>query len=298
VITGVLPGITQAGTTSTERKCICHRCMPMASPYIAHKGLSCLLLIYLIAIHMKQLILHIPHSSVNIPFKEGYVADSKCLDAEILKLTDWYTDDLFFSAKDKMVVADFSRIFCDPERFEEDSQEVMSTAGMGVLYEKTDAGEILRSVAPEDREHILATYYRPHHQLLSKAVAGQLEQYGKAVIIDCHSYPDIPLQRDTDQRRPRPDFNIGTDPFHTDPQLVEASIQYFDAIGYTLGVDWPYKGSIVPMGYYEKDKQVQSIMLEVNRRLYLEEGTAVKSARYSEVKRVVQGFLETIRGLL
>ena len=49
---------------------------------------------------MKQLILHIPHSSSNIPLKDGYVMSDEVLNGEILKLTDWYTDDLFQSPND------------------------------------------------------------------------------------------------------------------------------------------------------------------------------------------------------
>jgi N-formylglutamate amidohydrolase len=41
----------------------------------------------------------------------------------MLKLTDWCTDDLFYSVDDEMVKAEFSRIFCDPERFTDDAQE-------------------------------------------------------------------------------------------------------------------------------------------------------------------------------
>jgi N-formylglutamate amidohydrolase len=69
----------------------------------------------------KKIILHIPHSSTIIPLLEGYVADAISLEKEILKLTDWYTDDLFYSKEDEMIVAEFSRIFCDPERFTDDS---------------------------------------------------------------------------------------------------------------------------------------------------------------------------------
>ena len=52
---------------------------------------------------------------------------------EIIKLTDWYTDDLFLFEDSIVVKADFSRIFCDTERFSDDSQEVMAKYGMGVL---------------------------------------------------------------------------------------------------------------------------------------------------------------------
>ncbi len=44
---------------------------------------------------MKQLILHIPHSSTRIPFLDGFTANQEVIDAEVLKLTDWYTNELF-----------------------------------------------------------------------------------------------------------------------------------------------------------------------------------------------------------
>ncbi|MFM7327427.1 MAG: N-formylglutamate amidohydrolase, partial [Bacteroidota bacterium] len=103
---------------------------------------------------LNLIILHIPHASTNIPLMEGYIVDAEILEQEILKLTDWYTDDLFHSEDDEMVVADFSRIFCDPERFTDDAQEVMAQYGMGVLYEKSDAGRPIRIITPALREKI------------------------------------------------------------------------------------------------------------------------------------------------
>jgi N-formylglutamate amidohydrolase len=185
---------------------------------------------------------------------DAYVIDNISLNKELIKLTDWYTNDLFYSADDEMIVADFSRIFCDPERFTNDAQEVMAQFGMGVLYEKTDEGELMRLVTPELKEKILSEYYWKHHQKFSKAVQNQLDLFGKALIIDCHSYPSIPLTRDLDKSSKRPDFNIGTDSFHTPQKFIDLSVAFFEKAGYSLGVDWPYKGSIVPMEYYQKNK--------------------------------------------
>jgi hypothetical protein len=46
---------------------------------------------------MKKLILHIPHSSVYIPLLDGYVQDADKIHNELLILSDWYTDELFYS---------------------------------------------------------------------------------------------------------------------------------------------------------------------------------------------------------
>lgn len=246
----------------------------------------------------EQLILHIPHSSTNIPIRDGYVVDDEILQNEILKLTDWYTDDLFFSEDEITIKAGFSRIFCDSERFSDDSQEVMAQFGMGVLYEKSDDGAVIRDVPTDLREEILKNYYWRHHNALSNAVNDQLNTFNKALIIDCHSYPNVPLKRDLDQRGKRPDFNIGTDSYHTPLDLIEFSKEFFSSKGYSLGIDWPYSGSIVPLEHYQTNRNVQTIMLEVNRALYLKGLTNKKSEKYNETKQVVGEFIEAIKKYL
>lgn len=243
----------------------------------------------------KKLILHIPHSSTKIPNYKGYVVDSNTLDKEILKLTDWYTDDLFYSNEEEMIVAEFSRIFCDPERFVDDSQEVMAQFGMGVLYENRDNGEKMRNLTNKLKEVVLKAYYWKHHKKLSKAVNVQLTNFDKAIIIDCHSYPNKPLNRDLDKNPNRPDFNIGTDPFHTPKELIDLSISFFKNAGFTLGVDWPCKGSIVPLEHYQKNKKISTIMLEINRSLYINEPTNQKSKTYDLTKQAVSSYIKTIR---
>ena len=245
-----------------------------------------------------KIILHIPHASTNIPIIDGYIVDTVVLDNEILKLTDWYTDDLFCSEQDEMIIAPFSRIFCDPERFTDDAMEVMAQHGMGVLYEKGDDGKTIRNITPELRDRILTSYYWKHHARLSAAVNEQLELFGEAIIIDGHSYPSRPLVRDLDQNPNRPDFNIGTDPYHTPKKLIDLSIAFFESAGYTLGIDWPYRGTIVPMEHYQKNKNVQSIMLEINRSLYLNEPGNEKSANYEEIKKITSQYIEAAKSLV
>ena len=235
-----------------------------------------------------QLLVHLPHSSTNIPFKDGYLVDDFVLETEILKLTDWYTDDLFQDENKTIILkAEFSRIFCDVERFRDDKDEIMSKFGMGMVYEKTDDGIPLREVTPQIRNRIYTDFYQKHHKKLTEAVESQLNQFNQALILDCHSFPDIPLKRDLNQDTLRPDFNIGTSDFHTPSKLIDLSIQFFTKKGYSISVDTPYSGTIVPMEYYLKDRRVHSIMLEINRRLYLEGNTNLKSVQFEEIKAVV-----------
>jgi N-formylglutamate amidohydrolase len=85
---------------------------------------------------------------------------------------------------------------------------------------------------------------------------------------------------------------------HTPAWLIDASIAYFQAHGHTLAVDRPYRGTLVPTPWYGTDARVCSIMLEVNRALYLQPGTHARSADYEHTRILVQGYLDHLRRTL
>jgi len=244
---------------------------------------------------VRKLILHIPHSSSKIPDKKGFVINNNLIEAELNKLTDWYTDELFDSPDDITIKADFSRIFCDPERFSDDSQEIMSEYGMGVLYSKTDTGLTMRNIDTNLRNQILEDYYFPHHDRLNKAVKEQLDKFGYALIVDCHSFSDIPFLRDVNKSPNRPDINIGTDEFHTPNLIKDFSISYFETKGLTVGLDWPYSGTIVPEEYYQRNSNVNSIMIEVNRKLYLKPESIEKNDNFNLLKNTLSDYLTKLK---
>ncbi len=93
------------------------------------------------------------------------------------------------------------------------------------------------------------------------------------------------------------DFNIGTDGFHTPPSWIEASVSFFEDRGFRLGIDEPYAGSIVPMKHYQKDARVKSIMLEINRTLYLDNSYG-RGPRFHEIQGIVADFLSMVRGMI
>lgn len=77
--------------------------------------------------------------------------------------------------------------------------------------------------------------------------------------------------------------------------MIELSKKFFNQRGYSLGVDWPYSGTIVPLNHYKKTRNVKSIMLEINRALYLNEPGNKKSNNYLAIKKVVTEYLKTMK---
>jgi N-formylglutamate amidohydrolase len=244
----------------------------------------------------KPIILHIPHASTYIPFKEGYVGSEVEIVNEVNQLTDWYSDAIFDLPFTK-ILAPVSRVFCDVERFPDDSQEVMSNYGMGMCYTHFDNGKIMRNVSPALRQKIKSDYYEPHHMRLETAVEAALDKHGQALIIDCHSFPDMPLNRDLRKKIPRPDFCIGTDDYHTPKKIAEKAFDCLLNQGYTVELNTPYSGSIVPLRYLNNDKNVKSIMIEVNRRLY-QDAIKSKDPDSFEIKALQNLIRELITNIL
>lgn len=244
---------------------------------------------------MTNLILHIPHASLQIPDYSNYLLPRNVVDAEAIHLTDLYTDELFVAGPgDAVIQADFCRVYCDVERFENDALEPMSKFGMGATYVQCDDGRELRRLTEKQRDEILRDCYKTQHARLTNTVDSSLATFGEARIVDCHSFPDTPLQCSFYQGDAKFDFNIGTDTFHTPTEWIVASIIFFADRGFSLGIDEPYSGSLVPMKHYQKDTRVKSIMLEVNRKLYMNNDYS-RGPRFVEIKEVISEFLSLLR---
>lgn len=244
-----------------------------------------------------KMIIHIPHSSITIPdnLRDQIILSDEDLSAELTLMTDAFTDELFSLPQTAIVRFPISRLLVDVERFLNDIEEPMSKVGMGVIYTRTTFGNTLkRSLQWQEVRNLISEYYEPHHRKLLAEVNNELERYEKALIVDCHSFPSRPLPCDMDQSVPRPEFCIGTDPFHTPVETVQVIERTLKASDYSVEIDRPCSGSLVPGPFYKSDQRVASIMIEINRSLYMEEETGTKNMRFDVIKGVAQTLLAVI----
>ena len=58
-----------------------------------------------------------------------------------------------------------------------------------------------------------------------------------------------------------------------------------------MKVDSPFAGTIVPMKYYKKDKRVYSVMIEINRKTYMDM-PGIKSAQFPVIHSVINECIE------
>jgi N-formylglutamate deformylase len=244
-----------------------------------------------------SIVLHIPHASKNIPdeYLKYFTLSKKDLQIEILKMTDHFTDELFDVSGENIHQLKFpiSRLLVDVERFEKDELEPMSKVGMGCIYEKTHDGKSLKLVK-DIKDELINKFYKKHHENFTKIVDEKLKQDNRVLIIDCHSFPKHPLPYELNQAMDRPEICIGTDNFHTSEKIKKSFGELFEKSNFTVKYNEPFKGSIVPLKFYNKEIRVQSIMIEVRRDLYMNEDTGQKNVNFLKIKKILIKTMENI----
>lgn len=223
-----------------------------------------------------EIIKHIPHSSLIFP--EGY--DDFSLrriygnyKIENYKQADLFVDDLFRDIDGVEIKAKYSRLYCDVERFKNDEEEPMSKKGQGYIYSKSlySGNRYWRHQIynGKDLYEGIDKYYDDHHKRLTDEAKKILALGKKVLILDLHSFSDEQAKL-SGKEGPFPDVCIGLNDIHYDQRILNVIIKKIEDEGYSYRINYPYSGSIVPKGLTKRQLQkVSSIMIEVNKRIYL-----------------------------
>lgn len=226
-----------------------------------------------------EIIKHIPHASLEFPPSyqderrlSKMLAFGKNYEINNFKMTDLFVDQLFKWVPGVEVKAKYTRLYCDVEKYRNDNLEPMSKYGQGYVYTISFDGEkMLRhfkcnGVDPDGK---VDEYYDEHHAALASEVRKILEKKKKALILDLHSYSDEQAKR-IEKEPPFPDVCIGLNEGFKNKKMLDAIIRRIEEKGLSYKVNYPYSGSIIPNGLKKSElKNVESIMIEINKRVYL-----------------------------
>lgn len=220
-----------------------------------------------------NIILHIPHSGILDPGGEPLeLSPSEWL------LVDKYTDELFgarVSCGIRSVVFPYCRLFCDVERLPHDPLE---KAGIGVHY-------ALERTIGTDREAF--RLYEEHQHRLAQAI---LNGGDHTLLVDCHSFSQRPnaLQPDTSGFDDI-DVCIGFNEDWSKPgHAIDYLVGEFERRGYRVRINYPFSNSKA----FEMPKRYHSIMIEVNKRVYMDEETGERGKGFLALQEAIGDALE------
>ncbi|MBR4366696.1 MAG: N-formylglutamate amidohydrolase [Bacteroidaceae bacterium] len=203
-----------------------------------------------------RIVLNEPHASIEGLYDNQlsfWNIDERFINEIVLKWTDWHTDFLFHGYKSegiRSVRFPYSRFIVDAERLWNDPLEQL---GQGIVYRSFDG--YIRTV-PERSERILLGLWHWHQQRLRYHLCEG------ALLLDCHSFPSEMSDVDVC-------IGFNEDWSQPDKETIEMAVNIFEENGYKVGINNPYSNSETP----DCPFLYQSMMLEVNKKAYLETGT-------------------------
>ena len=245
-----------------------------------------------------------PHSGRHYP--ASFVARSRLAPLALRRSEDAFVDEIFSSVVGlgaPLIAARFPRAFLDANRapsefdntmfagtlpFEVDSQSPRVTAGLGVIPRVVrDGAEIYREkLSTGEAETRIARLYRPYHDALAKLIADTREQFGFAILIDCHSMPSAAAV---------PDVIVG-DRYGVSaaPLLTRLAEHAFETRGFSVARNTPYAGGHTTHLHGRRGGPVQALQIEISRALYLDEERIVPSAQFESLRARVGDALRAL----
>ena len=204
----------------------------------------------------KRIVLNEPHASIEGLYDNQlsfWNIDEHFINDIVLKWTDWHTDYLFHGYGGdniRTVRFPYSRFIVDADRLWNDPLE---EHGQGIIYKQFEGYS--RNVPKENEKQLLGLWHWHQHRLRNCLCED-------ALLLDCHSFPsemgdiDICIGFNEDWSKPH-------------KETVELAVNLFEDNSYMVGINEPYSNSETP----ECSFQYQSMMLEVNKKTYMEEGS-------------------------
>ncbi len=248
------------------------------------------------------LVLASPHSGSVYPpaFLEQSALDPKTL----RRSEDSFVDELFGAAPSlgaPLLRALFPRAYLDPNRepyeldpamFQErlpsfvNARSPRVAAGLGTIARVVSNGANIysRRLSFAEAEARIESLYRPYHDALRRLIDDTVGRFGCCVLIDCHSMPSIGGPLDKDNGLSRVDFVLG-DCYGSacSSLVVETADRVLRERGYRVVHNTPYAGGFTTRHYGQPEAGVHALQIETNRRLYMDESTHAKSARFGRI---------------
>lgn len=240
-----------------------------------------------------------------------------CSLSVLQKTEDHYIDDLFAHVPDDgatLLCAHFARCYIDANRSADDidpdllaspwpeplDYQGRAHAGNGLIRRLVRPGVPIynRKLAPAEIHHRLDTYYWPYHRALDQIIKDLHYAYGTVFHINCHSMPSLAAVTREKGRLPigsSVDFVLGDrDGTTSRRDFIEGLRDVLTGRGYKVAMNDPYKGVEILRRHGNPSRGVNSVQLEINKALYMDEASGERSSNYNRLKSDLQILTEWI----
>ena len=242
------------------------------------------------------LIVEVPHAGT---FVDALTAETLVVDAgAIARDADLFVDELYALAPTvgaTLVTTPSSRYVVDLNRGEDDLDDATVEGGRkepratrGLVWRLTsDNRRAIKKPLPRaEVNRRLREVYRPYHDALATLIVEKRRAFGFAVVLAGHSMPGTGRAGHGDPSQVRADVVPGTrGRTSAAASFIDAVDSHARAAGFSVEHDTPYRGGFTTMHYGRPADGIHVVQVEIARRLYMNEGTLVKSETRFEAMR-------------
>lgn len=262
---------------------------------------------------VRPLIVTIPHSGEEIPPEAPWL--NGLPETLLMFDVDRYVDKLYAPALDRLklpwVTTRWHRYACDLNRLASDvdedsvvgSRNKSGSFPRGLLWSMTTRGEKLmpRAVDQAAFEGLLKRCFHPFHEAVhfvaDKAVPPAVRHETRPLYhLDLHSMPSLGTREHRDPGESRADLVISNqDGKSSSKTFFDLALEAGRSEGFLVSANWPYKGGRITEMYGRPHDGWQTIQIELNRKLYMNEETKRPLAKvFEETQTRVGRVLEYI----
>ncbi len=257
------------------------------------------------------IVLDSPHSGTTLPDDFGAaVAEHDLRDGE-----DCFVDALWMPAVDKgipLLAAQFARTYIDVNRHAGDIDLNLLDApwphehvasgkariGKALVWRTLDDGRPIYSRRLSVAEVCvrIERCHAPYHAALRRLLDAAHARHGIVWHLNCHSMNAVSgAMGEGGAGQQRADIVLGDrDGSSCDPAFTEFVRAALASFGHEVAVNRPFKGVELVRAYSKPGAGRHSLQIEVNKRLYMDEGTRLPHAGFERLQRDLMALLDAI----
>lgn len=255
------------------------------------------------------LVFNSAHSGRDYP--ERFLEMARLDTRSIRQSEDAFVEELFSRAPHMgvpLLKANFPRAYLDvnrepyeldPSMFSEPLSARCNTSSPRVAAGLGTLARVVAENKPIYRERLtmadarmrIEGIYRPYHATLQRLLSEAVNDFGMAILIDCHSMPRLSRAGD----RPPPDIVLG-DRYGTtcDPMIVDLAETVFASAGLRVARNRPYAGGYITRSYGRPQYGVHALQVEISRHLYMREAYLEPGDGFEAVRQIVNRLIASL----
>ncbi|MFC7705758.1 N-formylglutamate amidohydrolase [Plastorhodobacter daqingensis] len=164
------------------------------------------------------------------------------------------------------------------------------SSGLGVIPRVVSNGRAIYrgKLTLAEAEERLQKVWHPYHAALQGLLQDQINRFGEAILFDMHSMPHDAIASYGQRGRAIPEVVIG-DRFGASAAgwIVDAVERVFAESGLRTARNAPFAGAFVTQHYGRPSKRQHVVQIEIDRALYMNEGTLELRPAFAAVQRTM-----------